>query len=164
MQHRLVFFGATYVIALSIDSLFCVSKICSGSLRTSSIWNGKIVFSRRFYSWFSFYFKHNPSSLLLYYLTYADALVLKHHSALQLSRLINMWSREILPACRNFYKLFFLFFFIIYPQFLLILRSSTLVHLHRWSLLSLTTENMCLAANFTWWEGSGRKDDTGISS
>ena len=39
-----------------------------------------------------------------------------------------------------------------------------LMHPHRWALLSLKMENMCLDKTFTRWEGCTRNDSSGISS
>ena len=111
-----LFFGATHDITLFIDSFFCVSNICSDSFRTLSVWNGKIAFLRRLYSSLSFCLQRNLLSLSLYVFPYSDALVLKHHSALQFSRLLNMCSRGTLLASLNSLIVFFLFFFIMYPQ------------------------------------------------
>ena len=53
--------------------------------------------------------------LLLYYLPYADALVLKHHSGLQLSRLLYICSIVTLLACHNSYQLFSIIIYHIPP-------------------------------------------------
>ena len=39
-----------------------------------------------------------------------------------------------------------------------------LVHPHRWSLISLTMQNMWLATTFTWWDVYAGKDGSGIYS
>ena len=57
-----------------------------------------------------------------------------------------------------------LFFFIMFPQSFLIWIASALVHPNLRSLLSLTMEKMCLATTFIQWEGSSRKDGSGIHS
>ena len=59
---------------------------------------------------------------------------------------------------------FSLLFFIMHPQYFLSKRASALVHPHCWAILLLTIENMCLATNFTRWEGYIRKDVSGVSS
>ena len=159
-----LFFGTTYAITLFNYSFFCVSNICSDSFRTLSVWDGKRVFLRRLYSWLSFCLQRNSSSLLLYAFPSSDALVLNHHSALQLSWLLNMCSRGALIASLNYSIVFSLFFFIIYPQSFLSRRAYAWVHPHRISILSLTMEKMCFATAFTQWEGSTRKDGLGISS
>ena len=110
-----------------------------------------------------FYLQWNSSSLLFYVFHSSGALVLKHQSPLQLSWLLNMCSRETLLDSLN-YSIFSIFFFIIYPQSLFSRRASALVHPHRWALILLTTENMCLATTFTWWEGSASKDGSDIYS
>ena len=58
----------------------------------------------------------------------------------------------------------FLLFFIIYPQYLLILRESAMVNPHLWALPSFTIENMYLETTFNRWEWYVRKDGTRISS
>ena len=118
----------------------------------------------RLNSWLSFCLQRNSSSLSLYVFPSSNALVLKHHSALQLSWLLNMFSRGTLLASLNSSIVFYLFFFIMYPQYFLSRRASTLVHPHCRFLLSLTMENICFATTFTRWEGSARKDGSGISS
>ena len=119
---------------------------------------------RRLYRWWSFCLQHNSSSLLLYVFTSSDSLVLKHHSKLQLSWLLNMYLRVKLLTSLNSSIVFFLFFFIMYPKYFLIWRASALVHPHCWALLSLTIENMCLATIFTRLEVSARNDGSRISS
>ena len=142
------FCGATHAIVLFVCSLFFVLNICSDSLRILSVWNLKRVFFRRLYSCLSFYLQWNSSSLSLYSLPFYDDLFLKHHSALHLSWLLNMCSRVTLLACRNYSELLFLLFFIKFPQFLLSLRSSDLVHSNIWALPPLTMEKMCLETTF----------------
>ena len=95
-----LFFGAMYAIELFIDSFLCVPNICSDSFRTSSVWNGRIVFFGILYSQLSFCLQSNSSSLLWYVFYYIDALVLKHKST-QLSWLLNMCSRRTLLASHN---------------------------------------------------------------
>ena len=97
----ILFFGATYTITLFIDSFFCVSNICSDYFRTLSVWNRKTFFFKRLYSWLSFCLQRNSSSLSLYIFPSSDALVLKHHSALQFSWQLNMCSRGTLLAALN---------------------------------------------------------------
>ena len=53
-------------------------------------------------------------------------------------------------------------FYCVSPQYLLSWRASALVYPHRWALLLLAMENMCLATTFTQWKGSARKDGSGI--
>ena len=113
-----LFFGATYTITLFIDSFFCVSNICSNYFRNLSVWNGKIVFLRRLYSWFLFCLQQNSSSLLLYVFPSSDALVLKHYSALQLSWLLNMCSRGTLLASLNSSIFFPILFYRVPPTIL----------------------------------------------
>ena len=69
-----------------------------------------------------------------------------------------------LTCLNQLFNFFSLLFFIIYPQSFLIWRASALMHPHRWALLSLMMENMCLATTFTWWEVSARNYGSGISS
>ena len=137
---------------------FCVSNICSDSFRTLFVWNGKIVFFRRLYSWLSFCLKRILLYVSLYAFPSSDALVLKHHSELQLSWLLNMCSRGTLLASLSSSIVFFLLFFIMQPQYFLSQRASALVHPHFWALILLTMENMCLAITFTRCEGYARKD------
>ena len=161
MRHCLVFWrNVCYHIVHWL--VFFVSNICSDSFRTSSVWNGKIVFLRRLYSWFLFCLQRNFSSLLLYFFPSSDALVLKHHYALQFALLLNMCLRGDLLASLNSSIVFFLFFFILYSQSFLSRRASALVHPHHRSLLSLTMEKMCFATTFTRWEGSASKDGSRI--
>ena len=105
-----LFFGATYDVTLLIDSFFCVSNIFSDSFRTLSVWNRKIVFLRRLYSWLSFCLQRNSSSLSLYVFPSSDALVLKYHYVLQFSWLLNMCSRGTLLASLNSSIVFSLLF------------------------------------------------------
>ena len=62
-----------------------------------------------------FCLQHNSSSLLFYVFTYCDSLVLKHHSALQLSSLLNMCSRGTLLASLNSSMFFPLLFYRAHP-------------------------------------------------
>ena len=163
MRHRLVF-GETYAIKLLIDSFFCVSKICSDSFRTFSVWNVKIVFFRILYSWLSFCLQWNSSSVSLDIFPSSGTLVLKHHSALQLSWLLNMCTRGTWIASLNSSIIFYLLFFIMYSKSFLSWIASALVYPHHWSLIYLTMEKMCLATTFTRWEGSARKYGSWISS
>ena len=82
-------------------------QIHAGAL---SIWNRKIVFFRILYSWLSFFLQRNSSSVSLYVFTFSDTLFLKHHSALQLSRQLNMYSRGPLLASLNSPIVFYLLF------------------------------------------------------
>ena len=157
-------FGATFSITLFIDSFFGVSNICSDSFKTSSVWNGKKVFFRRFYSWLSFCLQRNSSSFLLYVFPSYDALDLKHHSALQLELLLNVCSIGTLLDSLNSSIVFSLLFFIMYPKYFLSWRASDLLHLHHWALLLWKMENMCLATTFTLWEVSEGKYGSGVSS
>ena len=159
-----LFFGAKYAITLFIDSCFCVSNICSDSFRILSVWNWKRVFLRRLYRCLLFCLQQNLSSLLLYVFPSSDALVLKHHYALQFSWLFNMFSRGALLASLNSSTVFPLFLFIMYPQSFLSRMASALVHPHRRSLLPLNMENICFLTTFNQWEVSARKDGAGISS
>ena len=96
-----LFVGATYAITLFVDSYLCVSNICIYSFRTLSVWKGKIVFFRRLYIWLSFCLQRNLSFLLLYVFPFSDALVLKNHSSLQFSWLLNICSWGNLLAALN---------------------------------------------------------------
>ena len=75
MRHRLVFWHNVcyHIVHLFI---FFVSNIFSDYFRTLSIWNGNSVFFRRFYSWLSFCFQRNLSSVSFYEFPSFDALVL----------------------------------------------------------------------------------------
>ena len=90
----------------------------------------KKIVSRRLYIWLLFYFQHNYSSLMFYYLPSADSCVLNHHSVLKFSLLLNMCSIGNLLSSRNSYKNLFLFFSILYPPSFLVCRDSVLVHPH----------------------------------
>ena len=140
-------FGATYAIAFFFGFFLFVSNICSDYFRTPSIWNRKIVFFRIFYSWLSFCLQRNSSYLLLYVFPSSDSIVLKHHSALKLSLLLNMCSRGTLFTSLNS-QLFFPYYFLsCTPQYFLSRRASNLVHLYLWALIPLAMEIDVLSYN-----------------
>ena len=135
MLYVIVFFWRNVCYHI-VHWFFLNSNIYSDSFRTFSVWNGKRVFSRRLYRWLSFCLKRNSLSVSLYVFPSYDSLVLKHHSAIQLSWLLNMCSRVTLISSLNS-SIVFLLFFIVYPQSLLSRRASALVHRHCWALLFL---------------------------
>ena len=144
--------------------VFGVSNICGDYFITLSVWNEKRIFFRILYSWLSFCLKLNSSYLSLYVFPSCDYLVLKHHSALKFSWLLNMCSRGTLLASLNPSIVFYLFFFIMYLQSFLSQRVNVLVHPYLWSLLFLMMVNMCLSTTFKQWEGYARNDGSGVYS
>ena len=143
---------------------FLCVKYMQWFFRTSSIWNGKIVFFRRLYSWLLYCLQRNSTSLLLYDFSSSRALVLKHHSELQLSWLLNMCLRWTLLASLKSSIVFYSLFSIRCFQYLFIRIASALFRPHCWALLLLKMENLYLATTLTQWEGSARKGISGILS
>ena len=116
------------------------------------------------YSCLYFYLQWNSLYLSFYSLTSAGVIFFNHHSVLQLSWLLNIFSRGNLLACCNSSKILFILFFIMYLQYFLIWRAYDFVYPHHWALPLFTMENMRLSKTLTQWEGSARKDDTGVYS
>ena len=69
-----------------------------------------------------------------------------------------------LTCLTQLFKCFFPILLYHIPPIFLSRRESALVHPYRKSLLSLTMEKICFETTFTQWEGSARKDGSGVSS
>ena len=147
-------FGATYDISFSINSFFCVSNICSDYFRTSCVWNRKIVFFGRLYSWLFFCLQQNSSSLSLYVFPYSNALVLNHHFSLQFSWMLNFCSIGTLLASLNSS--------IVFPLFCLYHIPPIFIESERICFGASTSVSPTFSTTFTRWERYARKDVSGI--
>ena len=76
----------------------------------------------------------------------------------------HVFKRNLTCLTQLFNCFFSLFIFIMYSSSFLSRRASALVDSHRWALILLTVKKMCLATTFMRWEGSARKEGSGISS
>ena len=139
-----------------------VSNICSDYLRTLSVWNGKRVFLKIIQLIFVVFAAEFVVSFVVC-LSFFWCSCLESPLYTKIYTTVKHVFQRDLTCLTQLFNCFSLFFFIMYPQYVLSRRASALVHPHRRSLLSLTMEKMSFATTFTQWEGSARKYGSGIS-
>ena len=138
-------------------------KVCRHYFRTSFFFNEKVVFLRILWSWLLFFLQHNPPWFPLYEFPSSGDIVFRQHSALQFSLFLNMCSILILLASHSYYKLFFLFFFVVYSQSSLSwIEYYFFIHTIFLSIIHNTKIMIC--NNFHLWGESAGKGGSGISS
>ena len=160
MRHCLAFW---HNVCHHIVHWVFLSNICSDYFITSSVWNGKIVFFRRLYSWLSLFAEEFivffVVCLYFFWCSCVEAPIFT-----TIVTIVKHVFKRNLTCLTQLFDCFSLLFFIVYPQYFLSWRVSDLVHPHRWSLILLKMENMCLHETFTSWEGSSRKNGSGTLS